>query len=585
MPCHPKPPALSLLLLLGLPLAGPVLAQTMPVPSASPHPGYDNVDVLPAAWRNQERKAIGGIALLPDGRLVATIWRSGDLNNRNGEAHILSGTLTARSASEVTVAPLSTTLLDPLGAAFVDGRIYVLEKDRLARFDPDGAGWKYAIEYGGHNPFATRYFYHWFSMGLVHHGGRFHWTLGGFTQYREFVDPDPLRHGTWVEYDPAAKSHKFLVHGLRNTGGVSLGPDGTLCTTDNQGEWIPTNKFICMEPGKWYGWDGPEALARQDRAETPPTVWNTYNDLGNSPGQTLLLPKGRYAGQMIMTDVNRAWLTRLFLEKVKGHWQGANVFFSGGFNSGTFRLALAPDSSTLLVAGVGGNGGGWKYGNTYTSLHRLAPNAKPVFEILAVRSLDASRMEVEFTERAGAAAAAPASYTVTSWKNVAGPGYGSGHKSDTKTLTVAGAALSQDGRKAVLTVQGLAEGRIVRIKAGNALRSQAGDTLWSGFADYTLNAFGPAEPPTGIRIGAAGDGGRPLRHALLGGGRDLRLALPSPGAYRVAILTPQGRTAASLECAGPALIPLAGMLPARGLHLLVIRDGEGRSVTRPLPSL
>jgi hypothetical protein len=555
-----------------------------PVPSANAHPGYDNYEILPKGWEGTEQKSIGGIALLPDGRMVTTIWRDGSPTNRNGEAYLLSGVLTAKTGADVSVAPLGTKLFDPLGVTVVNGIIYVLEKDRLSKYTANGSNWTYALEYDGHNPFTSRYFYHWFSMGLVYTQGKFNWTLGGFTQYSEFVDEEPLKHGTWVQYDPATRTHKFLVHGLRNTGGIALGPEGTLCTTDNQGEWEPSNKFICMEPGSWYGWDGPNALARQGLPESPPTVWNTYDDLGNSPGQSVLLPKGRYAGQMIMTDVNKAWLTRLCLEKVKGSWQGANLFFTGGFNSGTFRLLLGPDSSTIIVAGMGGNGGGWKYGTTYTSLHRLVPNQTEVFEILAVRSKSATSMELEFTLPANAAAGVPANYTVTSWKNIPSSGYGAGHKQMMKTLPVSAVALTPDGRKAALTIPGLEEGRIVRISLNAPIASSAGKALWFRYADYTLNHFGPGDAVSVAR-GIDGASPSPILHALLGIPGGLSLRLPDPGAYALEITTPQGRTVVRADLAGPCEYALTRDRIGPGIYVLKIRNAAGGLVSEKVSLL
>lgn len=560
---------------------GMLPALSVPVPSARPHPGFDNYNILPAGWDVGQDKSIGGIALLPDGRMVTTIWRGGAKSNRNGEAYLLSGVLNAKSSADVSVAQISKTLFDPLGVTVVNGTIYVLEKDRLAKFTPNGSAWTYAMEYDGANPFTVKDFYHWFSMGLVYHKGKFNWTLGGFTQYSEFVDPEPMKHGTWVQYDPATKTHEFLVHGLRNTGGVALGPEGTICTTDNQGEWEPANKFICMEPGKWYGWDGPNALARMGRPETPPTVWNTYADLGNSPGQAILMPKGKYAGQMLLTDLPNAWITRLSLEKVKGHWQGANIFLTGGFQSGVFRILLAPDSSSLIVAGVGGNGGGWKYGTTYTSLHRLVPNTKSVLEILTVRSLGAGQMSVEFTDPVGGAAASTSSYTVTSWKNIANSGYGGGHKVQMKTHAVTAVSMTPDNRRSVLSITGLEEGRIVRIEMGPAVKAISGDTLWSKFADYTLNNFGPAEVVTLARM-VEPSREKPFQYAVHKTTGGMKVEMASPGAYELEILSPEGKRVDIVRKTGPFGFTLSRDKLGVGLFILNIRNSEGSSAAEKI---
>src|SRR6185295_10058224 len=46
---------------------------------------------------------------------------------------------------------------------------------------------------------------------------------------------------------------QILSMGMRHPTGIAFGPAGTLWTADIQGEWLPTNKLIQLQPGKYYG--------------------------------------------------------------------------------------------------------------------------------------------------------------------------------------------------------------------------------------------------------------------------------------------------------------------------------------------
>ncbi len=554
------------------------------------HPGFDNYDILPPTWVvDQENKnSIGGMALLPDGRLVTAVYKGGaSATNRNGQMFILSGVVTGTKRSDITVTPLTGGLREPLGVAVVNGAIYVIEKDRLGKFSPNGANWTYSVEYDKANPVGVRDFYHWFSMGLVYYQGKFNWTLGGFTQYREFVDPEPQKHGTWVQYDPITRTHEFLVHGLRNTGGTALGPEGTICTTDNQGEWEPSDKFICMEKGLWYGWDGPASLTKlPGQVESPPTAWGAHDEITNSLGQSVLIPKGKYAGQMFVTDLNNGVVNRVFMEKVKGHWQGAFTFLTGGFKAGVYRILLTPDSTNLILAGVGG-WGGWRYldnAPAYACLHKLVPNNKSVLEILAVRSLGNTKMEVEFTEPVNPSAALVAGYKVTSWKNIADSNYGGGRNSLPLIHTVTNVSLSADNLRATLTISGLEAGRIVRVFVNQAVKALNGDTLWFKYSDYTMNNFGPAEVVSLKRM-LSGNEVKPFLYGLHKSRNGVELKMATVGTYSIETWNMQGVRLGSIRKEGPFNLTLSRETLGTGLYMLHIQNQAGETVSEKISML
>ncbi len=555
------------------------------------HPGFDMYDILPKEWvaDQPDKNPIGGIALLPDGRMVTTTWSSGASDTiRNGKAFILSGVLSATTGSEVSVEPLSTSLRDPLGVTVVDGVIYVLEKDRLARFTTDGTGWKYGIEYDKANPVGVLDFFQWYSMGLVYAQGKFNWTIAAINAYGSVVDPEPLKHGAWVQYDPITKTHEYMAYGLRSTGGTILGPEGTICTTDNDGDWVASDKLVCMEKGLWYGYGGPTFPARKpDQEVIPPTVWGAHDEITNSLGDGILIPKGKYSGQMFITDLTNGVLDRVFFEKINGHWQGAFTFVTGGFNAGAFRMLLAPDSTTLVVGSIGGVGGGWKYqdyrGSVYAGLSRLVPNNKPVLEILAVRSLGPTKMEVEFTEPVDSSAGLVENYTVTSWKNIykSPSSFGKGNNLFPLKHFLAGVELSADHLKAILSFSNLEEGRVVRVFVNPVVKSINGDTLFFKYADYTLNHFGPAEkiPLNQILNGSTS---KPFRYELHYNQAGLELKMDAPGAHSIEVFSVKGIRLKSIRKFGPFTLSLNKEFLGTGVFMLRIINESGPIISRLL---
>jgi glucose/arabinose dehydrogenase len=49
-----------------------------------------------------------------------------------------------------------------------------------------------------------------------------------------------------------------IAFGFRNPYGWCNGPDGEIFFTDNQGEWVATNKLCHLQEGRFYGFPNPE---------------------------------------------------------------------------------------------------------------------------------------------------------------------------------------------------------------------------------------------------------------------------------------------------------------------------------------
>ena len=136
---------------------------------------------------------------------------------------------------------------------------------------------------------------------------------------------------------------EYVAGGLRTPHGIGWGPEDSIFVTDNQGGWLPANKLIHIQPGKFYNHytTGPTGQPGRfdDQRPTPPAVWIPHNEIGNSPSQPMLIPSGPFAGQMWVADVTYGGIQRAFLEKVEGEYQGAYFRMTQGLESGITHMA------------------------------------------------------------------------------------------------------------------------------------------------------------------------------------------------------------------------------------------------------
>ena len=151
-----------------------------------------------------------------------------------------------------------------------------------------------------------------------------------------------------------------------------LGPPDEIFVTDNQGGWLPANKLIHIQPGKFYNHytTGPTGQPGRfdNQRPTPPALWLPHNEIANSPSQPMLIPSGPFAGQMWIADVTYGGIQRAFLEKVEGEYQGAYFRMTQGLESGITHMLLEDDGS-IIVGGLGA-GGNWGQDGKLSSASR-----------------------------------------------------------------------------------------------------------------------------------------------------------------------------------------------------------------------
>ena len=439
---------------------------------AGVHPSYD----LQTIHKDDFKPKVGGLAFLPDGRLLVTTW------DAIGGVYLLDGVETG-DTTQITVKKIASGLAEPLGIEVVDGEIYVLQKHELTHLidlDGDDIIDEYRVVC---NSWGVTGDFHEFAFGLVYKEGYFYLTLSMAMRLMEGEKQHPDRGRTIkVAMDG---TYEWLNYGLRTPNGIGLGPDDELFVTDNQGQWLPANKLIHVKKDEYLGmaWGIIDPLADQPE-EAPPAIWLPDAEIGNSPTEPILMKDGPYTGQLLHGDVTHGGIKRDFLEKINGQYQGAVFRFSQGFEAGVNRLAWGPDGA-LYVGGVG-MVGGWSWQNKRYGLQRMVYTGKPTFEMLAVKAKPEG-FEIEFTEPlAEDSEAIMADWLVQQWRYASTERYG-GPKLDLETLSISQFELSDDRKRLLLEIPGLKERHVVYFRLPEQLMANSGRSLWSSEAWYTLN--------------------------------------------------------------------------------------------------
>ncbi|WP_420148551.1 c-type cytochrome [Spirosoma sp.] len=440
------------------------------------HPSYE----LTTLHRPDFQPRVGGLAFLPDGRLLVTTW------DTVGGVYVLDR-LTTGNPRDVRIKRIASGLAEPLGITVVNGQIYVLQKHELTRLvDRDGDD--VIDDYQAVcNTWGVSADFHEFAFGLVYKDAYFYITLSMAMRLKP-GELQQLDRGRTIKIGMDGR-YEWVNYGLRTPNGIGLGPDRAIFVTDNQGQWLPGNKLIHIKPGEYHGmgWGLLNSNASPPMAQ--PAIWLPENEIANSPSEPILMQDGPYKGQLLHGDVTHGGIKRDFLEKVAGEYQGAVFRFSQGFEAGVNRLCWGPDGA-LYVGEVGMAGGGWSWREKRFGLQRLKYNGKTTFEMLAIRAKHRG-FELEFTEPLSESQSLqPADFFVQQWWYKPTPNYG-GPKMDLKRMNVTRLNMSKDRTWVSVEIPGLETKHVFYIRLPDHLKSAGGQSLWSSEAWYTLNNIPP----------------------------------------------------------------------------------------------
>jgi hypothetical protein len=164
------------------------------------------------------------------------------------------------------------------------------------------------------------------------------------------------------------------------------------------------------------------------------------------------------------------------------------------------------------------------------------------------------------------------------WEYKRQEAYGEGKQPD-QALTVSGTAVSADGKRVHLKIADLAANRVVYFKATN-VKGQGGKAPWNDEVWFTLNTLSTRtwDPSLGLP-GARASGLEGLVTHRAGAGQ-VAVDIRSGGAWKAALVSPDGKVIASAAGKGPASFRLSRGLARAGLHLLRVSGREGALVRK-----
>ena len=454
----------------------------------------------------------GGLAFMPDGRLVACFHR--------GEVYTYEP---AKQEWKL----FASGLHDPLGiVAPKNNEVIVMQRPELTRLrDTDGDGVADSFETIC-DSFGMTGNYHEFAFGPVaaadggwfvalntasngagvRHEVRGHYEARG--REGRMYSAVPWR-GWIVKISPDGKLTPW-ASGFRSPNAVGSDAQGRLVVPDNQGDWIGSSPLYVIEKGRFYGhpaglaWKDGETreplkipAAELDRMRTRPSIIFPHNIMANSPTQPIAdLTGGKFgpfAGQLLVGEMNRARIMRVVFDEVDGQLQGmaTPLLDDHGLRKGDNRFAFAPDGSLW----VGETDHGW-VGDK--GLQRIVWTGQTPLDVKEMH-LTKNGFEMVFTRPLDPAVASlPESYSGQRYYYEYHAAYGS-PQFDLQKIQPKSVAVSQDHTRVTLEFEPLVAWRIYEFNL-KALKSEDGALIANPLVCYTLNhliANTPPPPPAG----------------------------------------------------------------------------------------
>ena len=449
---------------------------------------------------------VGGLAVLPDGRLAAS--------TRRGEVWLI-GNPYLKGDGQPSFHRFASGLHEPLGLLY-RGKDFLItqrgEVTRLVDTNNDGV----ADVYDSFTKWPLSGNYHQYSYGPVAMPNgemlvtlNLDWIGRGASQSKW--------RGWMLKLGEDGKLTPYAT-GLRSPSGFGS-YKGDIFYTENQGDWVGSGRMTHLEKGdfagnpaglRWSGEEGsPVKLKPQDVPDTgepiydvakttpgikPPAVWFPHTLVGISTSDfkedVTNGAFGPFTGQMFVGDQGHSIINRVDMEKVNGVWQGTVFPFREGFMSGILRLNWGLDGSLF----VGQTSRGWAAtGKEEFGIQRLVWTGKMPFEMKTVRSMP-DGFEITFTSPVDKKTAANQdAYKLNSFTYKYHHTYGS-PVVNAKELALKGIVVSEDGMRVRLVLEPalLRKGYVHEVKVD--IRSIEGNNLLHPVGYYTLNEIAAGAP-------------------------------------------------------------------------------------------
>ena len=438
---------------------------------------------------------VSGMAALPGDRMAIAI--------RKGEVWIAENLSTGKPVYK----RFASGLHEPLGLALHKRDLYTVQRSELTRLrdtNADGRADEYLTYAKGWGVTGN---YHEYAYGPAVDGDGNLWVALNCSIGKGY-NPNNQWRGWSLRVKPDG-SWAPISGGFRSPSGIGINLAGDVFATDQQGNWFPTCPLVHVKRGVFHGHadalqftSRPEATfklnqplpknltvaeaAKRIPAYQLPAVWFPYRKMGMSTTDILAdSTKGKFgpfAGQIFCGEFTMSFVSRVFLEKVEGEYQGACFRFRDGLDCAALRLQWGIDGSMY----IGQSNRGWNsLGTKSYGLQRLQWTGKVPFEIKEI-SAQHDGFRLVFTQSVDASTVInPKSYTVTSYTYPYQSKYG-GEPMDVKTHTVKVAGLDTTSRSVQLTIDEMRPGYVYELQA-SGIRNTRGQPLLHSAAYYTLN--------------------------------------------------------------------------------------------------
>ncbi|MDH5379394.1 MAG: plastocyanin/azurin family copper-binding protein [Cyclobacteriaceae bacterium] len=463
---------------------------------------------------------VGGVCALPNGSVA--------ISTRRGDIFLVENP----SSNSPVVRKFAEGLHEILGLRFYKDAFYCTQRSELTKIqDLNGDGKADRYETVASWPLTGNY--HEYSYGpIIDDEGKMFVTLN-----LGFFDPDWWRgrsnakwRGWTLRIDPETGDVEPWATGMRSPCGIGL-IDGEFFYADNQGDWHGSGGLVHVEKGDFTGHPGglvwaddpsspvkmrdtelyakvnprfddgsgkvtkPENIKDEEivpffswKDEFPsvksPAVWLPHGVLGISTSEIVKIPEssgfGPFGGQVLIGDQGQSKISRVFLEKVNGVYQGGAILFREGFSSGVLRMVFLNDELYVGQTNRGwGSTGPLPYG-----LERVVWSGKMPFEMLRINAMP-DGFEVEFTQPVDKSEAENLdNYQLSGFIYKYHPVYGSPAVNQMKHA-IKGVKISEDGKKVRIVAEGLREHYVHELVLN--LKNESGQNLLHETAFYTLN--------------------------------------------------------------------------------------------------
>lgn len=449
----------------------------------------------------------GGLSFSPEGQLAVGVRKGEIWMLRHPEAN-------PSDPKAVGYRLFAEGLHEVLGVKWWNNELYAVQRSELTKLvdsDKDGKADSYETAGKGWGVSGN---YHEYAYGPApDREGNLWITLNASMGPAVKMPGFTLKDKPWRGWAVIVNSEGQMIPmaaGLRSPCGIAENAEGDIFSTDQQGNWIPTNSLVHLRKGAFFGHG--DAVADTKRPDSPvkdpgvlpqdllipeaakkipgfalPAVWFPYVKVGQSPTGLVCDTSGGkfgpFAGQFFVGEFVLSCVTRVFLEKVEGEYQGAVFNFVDGLQSAALSLAFSPKGELF----VGQSNRGWNSKGTRSyGLEKITWDGKMPFEI---QKMEAAKdgFHLTFTKPLDLEKSklVPESFPMSSYTYLYHSKYGS-EEMDTNGVKIAKVEVSEDGRKVHLVCEGLREGYVHELSVKN-LFSKDQEKLGHPEAYYTLN--------------------------------------------------------------------------------------------------